>query len=72
MGQKVRVTSDVVPVRRAGGSTKRVVATKGAGKPVQASTKAASAKSVAGKGKPVAAKPPASSNTARANGNAGS
>jgi membrane-bound lytic murein transglycosylase D len=71
VGQKVRVTSDVVPVRRAGGNTKRAVATKGAGKPVHASTKAASAKSVAGKGKPVAAKPPASSNTARANGNSG-
>ena len=71
VGQKVRVTSDVVPVRRAGGNTKRAVATKGAGKPVHASTKAASAKSVAGKGKPVAAKPPASSNTARANGNTG-
>jgi len=66
-GQKVRVTSDVVPVRKAGGRTKRVVATKGAGKP--AGAKAPAAKPVAGKGKPVAAKP-SSSNTARARGNA--
>ena len=39
-GQKLRVTSDVVPVARAGGSTKRAVATRGAGK------QAASAKAV--------------------------
>jgi membrane-bound lytic murein transglycosylase D len=70
-GQKVRVTSDVVPVRNAGGRTKRVVATKGAGKPAPAGAKPASSKRVAGKGKPAAAKP-SSSNTARAHGNAGS
>jgi membrane-bound lytic murein transglycosylase D len=70
VGQKVRVTSDVVPVRSAGGRTKRVVATKGAGKPAQASAKH-STKHAAGKGKPVAAKR-SSSTTARANGNAGS
>ena len=64
-GQKVRVTSDVVPVRKAGGRTKRVVATKGAGKPTQAVAKSPAAKAVAGKAKPVAAKSP-SSNTARA------
>jgi len=69
-GQKVRVTSDVVPVRKAGGRTKRVVATKGAGKPAQAGAKSPAAKPVAGKGKPVAAKS-SSSNTARAHGNAG-
>jgi len=69
-GQKVRVTSDVVPVRKAGGRTKRVVATKGAGKPAQAAARSPAAKPVAGKGKPVAAKS-SSSNTARAHGNAG-
>jgi LysM repeat protein len=69
-GQKVRVTSDVVPVRKAGGKSKRVVATKGAGKPVQAGAKPQASKPVAGKGKPVAAKT-SSSNTARARGNAG-
>jgi membrane-bound lytic murein transglycosylase D len=69
-GQKVRVTSDVVPVRKAGGRTKRVVATKGAGKPAQAGAKPSAAKPVAGKGKPVAVKS-SSSNTARARGNAG-
>jgi LysM repeat protein len=47
-GQKVRVTSDVVPVRNAGGRTKRVVATKGAGKPAPAGAKPASSKRVAG------------------------
>jgi membrane-bound lytic murein transglycosylase D len=70
VGQKVRVTSDVVPVRKAGGRTKRVVATKGAGKPAQATVKSPAAKPVAGKGKPVAAKP-SPSNAARAHGNVG-
>ncbi len=36
-GQKLRVTSDVVPVARAGGSTKRAVATRGAGKQARSS-----------------------------------
>jgi membrane-bound lytic murein transglycosylase D len=71
VGQKVRVTSDVVPVRNAGGRTKRVVATKGAGKPTQASAKQPSAKHAAGKGKQPVATKRSSSNTARANGNAG-
>ncbi len=44
-GQKLRVTSDVVPVARAGGSSKRAVATKGASK--QATGKRAPAKSAA-------------------------
>jgi len=45
-GQKLRVTSDVVPVARAGGRTKRAVATKGAGKQAK-STKAAPTKPIA-------------------------
>ena len=63
-GQKLRVTSDVVPVRKAGGRTKRAVATKGAGKQVQAGAKTAPAKPVASKSGPV-------SNSTRAPGNAG-
>ena len=60
-GQKLRVTSDVVPVAQTGGSTKRGVATRGAGKPT-ASTRSGPAKPArAGKSAP----------TARANGNAG-
>jgi len=35
-GQRLRVTSDVVPVAKAGGRSKRAVATKGASKPVAA------------------------------------
>ena len=50
-GQKLRVTSDVVPVAKAGGSTKRAVATKGAGK------QAKSAKGVAVKPTANAMKP---------------
>lgn len=50
-GQKLRVTSDVVPVAKAGGTTKRAVATKGAGK------QARSAKGVAAK--PASASPKA-------------
>ena len=69
-GQKVRVTSDVVPVRKAGGRTKRAVATKGAGKQAQAGAKSRRAKPVAAKNKPVAANPPAS-NTARTHANPG-
>jgi membrane-bound lytic murein transglycosylase D len=69
-GQKVRVTSDVVPVRKAGGRTKRAVATKGAGKQAKAGTKAP-AKPVAAKNKPVAARSKPVANTARAHGNAG-
>jgi membrane-bound lytic murein transglycosylase D len=49
-GQKLRVTSDVVPVRKAGGKTKRAVATKGAGTQTKTAAKAS-------QGKPVAAKP---------------
>jgi membrane-bound lytic murein transglycosylase D len=69
-GQKVRVTSDVVPVRKAG-RTKRVVATKGAGKQAKSGTKSPSAKPVAGKTKPAAAKASPAKSTARAQGNAG-
>jgi membrane-bound lytic murein transglycosylase D len=59
-GQTLRVTSDVVPVTKAGGKTKRAVATRGAGK--QTASKPAAAKPVSnGKDAP----------TARANGNAG-
>jgi len=72
VGQKLRVTSDVVPVRKPGGRTKSAVATKGAaGKHAQAGTKPAPAKPVAAKPKPVAAKTPPASNSARTNGNAG-
>ena len=70
-GQKVRVTSDVVPVQKAGGRTKRAVATKGAGKQAQAGPKSPAAKPVAAKNKPVAGHPPAS-NTARTQANPGS
>jgi len=70
-GQKVRVTSDVVPVRKAGGRTKRAVATKGASKQTQAGAKAPVTKPVAAKTKPVAAKTSPASSTARAHGNAG-
>jgi len=65
-GQKLRVTSDVVPVRKAGGRTKRVVATKGASKQVPAGAKAQPAKPVAAKAKPVAVKSNAGSKAARA------
>ena len=61
VGQKLRVTSDVVPVAKSGGQTKRAVATRGAGK--QTASKAVPAKPANG-GKPVP--------TARASGNAGS
>ena len=72
VGQKLRVTSDVVPVRKAGGRTKSAVATKGAAvKQTQAGTKAPAAKPVAAKPKPVAAKALPASNAARTNGNAG-
>jgi len=70
-GQRVRVTSDVVPVRNAGGRTKKAVATKGAGKQVQAGAKSPAAKPVAAKNKPKVAHPPASS-TARTQANPGS
>jgi membrane-bound lytic murein transglycosylase D len=70
-GQKVRVTSDVVPVRNAGGRTKKAVATKGAGKQAQTGPKSPAAKPVAAKNKPVAGHPPAS-NTARTQANPGS
>jgi len=70
-GQRMRVTSDVVPVRKAGGRTKRAVATKGAGKQTKAGPKAPAAKPVAAKNKPVAAKASPSANVARAHGNAG-
>lgn len=72
VGQKLRVTSDVVPVRNPGRRTKSAVATKGAAsKPTQAGTKPAPAKPVAAKPKPVAAKMLPASNAARTNGNAG-
>jgi len=46
VGQRLRVTSDVVPVARAGGSSKRAVATKGASRQAQPkATRAATAKS---------------------------
>ena len=51
-GQKLRVTSDVVPVAKAGGSTKRAVATRGAGKQAK-STKAVPTKPIANALKPV-------------------
>jgi membrane-bound lytic murein transglycosylase D len=51
-GQKLRVTSDVVPVAKAGGRTKRVVATRGAGKQA-ASAKAVPTKPAANALKPV-------------------
>ena len=71
-GQKLRVTSDVVPVRKAGGRTKRVVvATKGAGKHTPAGAKAAASKPVAAKSKPVASKAAPGASTARTNGNSG-
>jgi membrane-bound lytic murein transglycosylase D len=69
-GQKLRVTSDIVPVRKAGGRSKRVVATKGAGK--QATSAAHNGASRAAKtkgGAAVAAKPAAAIPTARASGN---
>jgi membrane-bound lytic murein transglycosylase D len=71
-GQKLRVTSDVVPVRKAGGRTKQAVATKGAGTQNRAGAKNP-AKPVAARPKPVAGKsaPSPASNTAHANGNAG-
>lgn len=71
-GQKLRVTSDVVPVRKAGGRTKRVVvATKGAGKHTPAGGKAAASKPAAAKSKPVASKATPGASTARTNGNSG-
>ena len=70
-GQKVRVTSDVVPVRKAGGRTKRVVATKGAGKQSKTGAKSPTTKPVASKPKPVAAKATPPANTARTHGNSG-
>jgi len=51
-GQKLRVTSDVVPVAKAGGSTKRAVATKGAVKQAK-SNKAVPLKPTANALKPV-------------------
>jgi len=69
-GQKLRVTSDIVPAQKAGGRSKRVVATKGAGKQTASGSRhgtahAAKAKSAA----PVVARPAAAVPTARANGN---
>jgi len=55
-----------LPVRKAGGRTKRVVATKGASKQVPAGAKAQPAKPVAAKAKPVAVKSNAGSKAARA------
>ena len=70
-GQKIRVTSDVVPVRNAGGKTKRAVATKGAGTQAKRGAKAPAAKPVAAKSKPVAAKSAPAATSAVARGNAG-
>ena len=63
-GQKLRVTSDVVPVRKAGGKTKRAVATKGAGTQAKTGAKAPVAKPVADKAKPVASQSAPSASTA--------
>ena len=70
-GQRLRVTSDVVPVRKAGGRTKRAVATKGAGKQAQSGTKSPTTKPLAARTKPVAVKSAPGGATARAHGNAG-
>jgi membrane-bound lytic murein transglycosylase D len=70
-GQKLRVTSDVVPVRKPGRSTKRAVATKGAGTQARSGAKAPVAKPVAAKPKPVASKSTPAAKTAVARGNAG-
>jgi len=51
VGQRLRVTSDVVPVAKAGGATKRAVATKGAGKQT-ASARPSAAKPAASSRKP--------------------
>jgi membrane-bound lytic murein transglycosylase D len=69
-GQKLRVTSDIVPMKRAGGRSKRVVATKGAGKQAKSGGKSAAPQAVTAKSKsaPPTAKPAA---TARASANAG-
>jgi membrane-bound lytic murein transglycosylase D len=61
-GQKLRVTSDVVPVAQRGGKTKQAVATRGAGKPT-AKVKNASTRPPAQAGKPAP--------TARVNGQFG-
>jgi membrane-bound lytic murein transglycosylase D len=72
-GSKLRVTSDVVPVVKAGGSTKRAVATKGAGR--QAKSKAAPGKRAKAASKHAPAKPAAaatkSAPTAHINGQFG-
>jgi len=73
-GQKLRVTSDVVPVQKAGGRSKRVVATKGAGKQARSGSRTGASRPVAAKGKAsprVAARPASAVPTARASGNAG-
>jgi membrane-bound lytic murein transglycosylase D len=68
-GQKLRVTSDVVPVQKSGGRSKRVVATRGAGKQAK-SVRSPAPQPVAAKAKgaPAAGKP---APTARAQANAG-
>jgi len=69
-GQKLRVTSDLVPIAQTGGKTKRAVATKGAGKQGKLADKPAASKgAVQGKPEPSAKRPVPP--TARANGNAG-
>ena len=69
-GQKLRVTSDLVPVAQTGGKTKRAVATKGAVKQGKLAAKpAASNGAVQGKPEPSTKRPVPP--TARANGNAG-
>ncbi len=64
-GQKLRVTSDVVPVHKAGRTKRVVVATKGAGKHTAPATKQPASKPVAGKSKPAGAKMAPVSTTAR-------
>jgi membrane-bound lytic murein transglycosylase D len=73
-GQKLRVTSDVVPVQKAGGRSKRVVATKGAGKQTRSASRSgashpATAQARPKSSAPAVVKPPPA--TARASGHAG-
>ncbi len=62
VGQRLRVTSDVVPVARSGGRTKRAVATKGAGKQTRSAKGPAPKPATAG---------PKAAPTARVNGQFG-
>ncbi len=62
-GQKLRVTSDVVPVARSGGRSKRAVATGGAGKKPASAAQTGTRKPAAKPGRPA---------TVRSNGSSGS